>query len=149
MIEKKYHHFLEEMIEMYGGEIRPTLKGEHVQRNTWLCASAHFWKEICSILMLDSEEERDKRAQDIREEIDNSEKSNLLKQFHQTCFPNIPIQLIAVIWMCAGRAMIQIGVPIVSLPPGKEREARSRAVDNELLKLKTLWMSPPSDQSSN
>jgi hypothetical protein len=149
MIESAYLEHIALIAEAHNHKLKQSSKGEHVQKNTWLCASAHFWKQLRLVLAIDSEDGRAARLKEIRKEIENPGASQAMMEFHRTCFPDIPASIIAATWEYAGRAMSELAVPMLQLPSGKKREDLWREIDRELLKLKTLWMIPPGDKANN
>ena len=148
-IEREYIEYMNLMAKVQKHDLELSPKGDHVFKNTWLCAAAHFWSQLKQVLAIDSEAERAVCIKKIGQEIENSGASQKLQEFHKTCFPDVPVSFLAATWTCSGRAMAGIGLPILQLPPSKKRKMLWRGVDLELLKLKTLWMVPIGDPNDN
>jgi hypothetical protein len=133
----------------HDNKLEQTPKGDYVFKNTWLCAAAHFWKQLQLVLAIDSEDGRAICLKEIGEEIENASTSQMVNEFHKTCFPDIPVGIISATWRYSGQAMVAIAIPILRLPPSKKRKILWQTVDQELLKLKTLWMIPPGAVTNN
>ena len=142
MIEAAYLKHIALIAEAHNYELKQTFKGEHFQKNTWLCSAAHFWKQLQLVLRIESDDGRVARLKEILEEIENPHPSQVVMEFHQDCFPDIPVSILDATWKYSGRAMVEIAEPLLQLPPGKKRQTLWRDVDRELLKLKILWMNP-------
>jgi hypothetical protein len=148
-IEAAYLNHIALISEAHNHKIEQTLKGDHVLKNTWLCAAAHFWKQLQLVLAIDSDVGRTVRLKEIGKEIENATTSQIVIEFQKTCFPDVPVKIIGATWEYSGRTMLDIATPILQLNPGNERKYLWREVDKELLKLKTLWMIPPGDLTDN
>jgi len=148
-IEASYIEYmaLMEKVQIHDLELSP--KGHHVFKNTWLCAAVYIWNRMKSMLMVDPNEERNIVAAAIKEEIENAQDSKKFQEFHAICFPDLPKGLLAATWTCSGRAVREIGTPILSLPPSKRRTMLIKGLDFELEKLHALWMVPIGDPRDN
>lgn len=148
-IEGSYVEYmaLMEKVQKYDLELSP--KGDHVFKNTWLCATAFFWSRLKGLLLIDTDEQRNIVAAEINDEIENAKESNKFREFHSTCFPDMPIGFLTATWICSGRAIRDIGTPILSLPPSKRRAMLIKGLDWELEKLRALWMIPIVDPRDN
>jgi hypothetical protein len=148
-IERAYIEYMDLMAKVQKHDLELSPKGDHVFKNTWLCAAAHFWSQFQQVLAIDSEESRAVRMKEIGHEIENAGGSKKFQEFHKICFPDVPVKFLAATWTCSGRAIAKIGLPVLKLPPSKRRTMLWRGIDLELIKLKTLWMVPIGDPNHN
>jgi hypothetical protein len=149
MIETAYITFIAIINETTGERIEQSSHGDRVLKKTWLYSSEHFWQLMQQLLSMKTDSERNVKAEKIREEIDHPEVSELVREFHKTNFPDVPIRLIHLTWQNAGKSMTHNAALIFKLSPGKEKTSRRNAIDNEFLKLKTQWVDQPNDPANN
>jgi hypothetical protein len=148
-IESAYLEHIKLMAQVHEHNMVLSSKGDHVFKNTWLCASTYFWNEFKRVIALDEEDERIALMNEIGKELKDNGSSGKFKEFHGLCFPEIPAGMLAATWICAGRAKTEIGLPILKLPPSKRRTMLWKGLELELVKLKTLWMVPIRDPGNN
>jgi len=148
-IEGSYLDYMAMMKEVQQHNLELTFKGHRVFKNTWLCAAAYFWNRMKHVILIDTDEARNVMVSQIRDEIENCKESEKFQVFHTMCFPDTPVGLLATTWTCSGRAVRDIGTPILSLPPSKKRTMLIKGLDTELYKLRVVWIVPVGDPGNN
>lgn len=148
-IEGAYQEFIDRVSTDFNYSLAVSRLGEHLTKNMWVCSASYFWTRMKSLLQVEPEDNRSELAYGIRHEIENPYESNTFKRFHCMCSPDEPTFYMAITWKFSGRAVRDIGTPIVELPPSKRRTMLIETLEFELKKLRTLWMLSIADPRHN
>jgi len=99
-IESAYQEFIDQVATVFEHKPQFSRSGDHVTRNTWLCAAAYVWSRMKRLLLVETEKERNALAYGIKEDIEIPKNPKHFRSFT----PRVSLKCRNLIWPSRGQS---------------------------------------------